>query len=177
MSGSERIRAFTALTPVLPAHEQDLADALGALPAGDRSPFARAGSVHFARFVVLDGWTTRVRSRRDRRQPLQHLLFTSTSNSPAEQHLEEVRVALGPLADDLWGQCVGYPGHRDPPRFRGYLLHNRLQINLAHVPYDATVPEVREALRLGQEHLALARRSMRLDDEALLADFCRTFPL
>lgn len=165
------MQAFSAITPVLPAHEQELRTTLEQLPVGGGSPFAGMASVHFARFVVLDGWRMRVRSQRSRQQPLPSLLFTSTCNSPPEEFVEELRIVLGPVNDQIWGRCVGYPGHHDPPRFRRYLLHNRVPVQLVHFAYDATVPEVRRALDLRRRHLALARSTRGTSDDHLLATF------
>ena len=170
------MHAFTALTAVLPAREDALAASLAALPEGDESPFARMPSTHFARFVVLDREATRPSRRHGSPPLLQHLLLTTTSNSPAAEHVEELRRCLGPLADAIWGQCVGYPGRADARRFRRYLLHNRLRVPLVYRAYDATVSQVREALDLRERHLALARTADLWDDEALQDQFRAAFP-
>lgn len=175
MTGSRTMRPFTALTAVLPAHEQHLAASLDALPAGDASPFARMASTHFARFVVLDRWATAAPGWRSSRPPLQHLLFTSTSNSPPDEHIEELRVCLGPWADEIWGQCVGYPGSASPRDFRRYLRHNRLRISLAYRAYAATVPEVRAGLDLRRRHAEFARAQQGRSDAELRTLFRREF--
>jgi hypothetical protein len=160
--GRRALRPFTAITPVVPGREGHLASCLAALPCGAASPF-----------VVLDPELTAPPDWRSHRPPLEHLLFTSTSNSPAAEHVEELRVCLGPLADDLWGQCVGYPGRSSPQRFRRYLLHNRLPAQLFYRAYDATVDDVRRALDLRRRHRAFAVRVQGADDEALRAAFLR----
>jgi hypothetical protein len=175
VTGSRTLRAFTALTAVLPAHEQHLAASLAALPTGDASPFARMASTHFARFVVLDRWTTAAPGWRSSRPPLQHLLFTSTSNSPPDEHVEELRVCLGPLADQTWGQCVGYPGSESPRLFRRYLLHNRLRVSLVYRAYAATVGDVRAGLDLRRRHAAFALAQQGWSDEELRARFRQEF--
>jgi hypothetical protein len=175
VTSSSRLQPFTALTAVLPAHEQHLADVLAALPSGDGSPFARMASTHFARFVVVDRWTTAPAGWRSARPPLQHLLFTSTSNSPPDEHVEELRVCLGPVADEVWGQCVGYPGSASPRLFRRYLLHNRLRVSLAYRAYAATVGEVRAGLDLRRRHAAFARDQQEWDDQELRVRFRQEF--
>ena len=168
---------LTVLTPVCPGEECALADSLARLPQGEDSPFRRVAETHFARWVVLSGMPWRVPGvpRKSRPLRMQYLLFTSTANRPAEDHVEDLRTGLRCHADAVWGHCVGYPGHDRAAEFRRYLLHNRLPVHRWSPAYDATVQEVRDALVLRRRHAELAMRMQRADDlelqKAFLAEF------
>jgi hypothetical protein len=106
---------------------------------------------------------------------MQYLLFISTANRPPEEHVEDLRTGLREYADMVWGHCIGYPGHGRAAEFHRYLLHNRLPDHRWWAAYDATVPEVRDALALRRRHAELAMRIQTRDDlelhEAFLAEF------
>jgi hypothetical protein len=168
---------LTVLTPVVPGEEHALEDSLARLSRDGDSPFSRVAETHFARWVVLAGAPWRVPGvpRRSRPLRMRYLLFTSTANRPAEEHVEDLRTGLGDDADAVWGHCVGYPGHERAADFHRYLLHNRLPAHRWFAAYDATVREVRDALVLRRRHAELAMRMQRADDlvlqKAFLAEF------
>jgi len=141
-------------------------------------PFARMSSTHFARWVILDRLGADIPGRRRRARPLrmQYLLFTSTAHSPIDEQIEELRLRLGPEADAVWGHCVGYPGHHRRVAFHHYLRHNSLPVPQQFDAYDATVPEVRAALKLRERHIAFADAVQKMDDAQLQLAFLRRFP-
>jgi hypothetical protein len=168
---------LTVLTPVVPGEEVALRDSLARLSKNGNSPFSRVAGTHFARCVLIAGapWRHRGVPRRTRPLRMQYLLFTSISNHRPEEHVENLRTGLGRDADEVWGHCVGYPGHDRPAEFRRYLLHNRLPVHRWFAAYDATVKEVRDALALRRQHTEFAMRTQRTDDlelqKAFLAEF------
>ena len=177
MSSTWPATPLTVLTPVVPGEERALRESLARLPQAGDSPFSRVAETHFARWVVLAGapWRYRDLPRRTRPLRLQYLLFTSTANRPAEEHVENLRTGLGSDADAVWGRCVGYPGHDRPDEFRRYLLRNRLPVHRWFAAYDATVQEVGDALDLRRRHTDFAMQVQGFDDldlqKAFLAEF------
>jgi hypothetical protein len=168
---------LTVLAPVRPGEEAELTAALDRMPRGEQSPFARLSSTHFARWVVVGEpgaefpgapWPAR-------RLRMRYLLFTSTFNGKVGSYLEELRVRLGAQADQVWGHCVGYPGHHDPVRFRRYLRHNSVPVHLWYAAYQATVPEVRTALDLRDRHIAFAQQAQGMCDKQLLQAYVAHF--
>jgi hypothetical protein len=158
------------LMPVIPGHEEPLAAALAALAAlsaGD-SPFALLESTHLLRYVVV-GEPPAVAGARPV-PPLRgrYLLCTAVSNSPVDDFVEELRARCGSEVDSVWTHCVAYPGSRQAPAFRRYLQHNRITTPQRFAAYDATVPQVRDALSLGVRHRALALRTQLVDDPQTL---------
>jgi hypothetical protein len=168
---------LSVLTPVQPGEERALADSLAGLRQAGDSPFSRVADTHFARWVVLSGtpWRFRGVPRRARPLRMQYLLFTSTANSPAERHVEDLRTGLRGDADAVWGHCIGYPGHERRAEFCRYLLHNRLPVHRWFAAYDATVREIQDALALRRRHANLAMRTQMAHDLELQKAFLDEF--
>jgi hypothetical protein len=165
------------LTPILPGEEAALSAQLTAMAEGE-DVFGRLSSTHFARWVVLDRLGADIPGRCRRTRPLRmhYLLFTCTANSSIDDQMEELRLRLGPEVDAVWGHCVGYPGHHRRVAFHRYLRHNSLPALQRFAAYDASVPEIRAALKLRDRHIAFARESQGLDDADLQQAFRRRFP-
>ena len=97
---------FCALAPL--ADEAAARDALG---AWEESPFARVGSVHFARFVLVPR-----PARQVARQPAEEaegtlLMFSAFFDGRTGPFLEAVCDLLPDEADAVWRCCAGWPGH------------------------------------------------------------------
>jgi hypothetical protein len=139
------IQVFAALTPVSPGHEPLLRAALRSRSAD--SPFARVPGTHFARWVVV----TKLPYDGPRQKPdllrSTYLLFSACfDGADLGAYLERLRVGLGSVADEVWGQCVGYGGESDLVR---YLTHNRIDPAVVFAEYPtATVAAVKDALAL-----------------------------
>lgn len=168
---------LTVLTPIRAGAEAALAAHLRTLPEGDESPFRRLPGVHFARLVVIDGLRNDYLGAPLPPSSLAagYLLFTSTFDGTVAEHLAELGIRLGGEADDIWGHCIGYPGHGTQQRFLDYFLRNRIRENRWHRAYDATVPEIRAALDLRRRHIRFALHARVLGEqelqEAFLAEF------
>jgi hypothetical protein len=163
------------LMPVTPGHEEALGAALAALSAGD-SPFAVLESTHLLRYVVVGEppaapGAPPVPPLRGR-----YLLCSAVSNSPVTHFVEELRCSCGVAVDSVWTHCVAYPGSRQPAAFHRYLQHNRVATPQTFAAYDATVPQVDQALALAEQHRGLAMRNQLVDDpEELLRSFLDEF--
>jgi hypothetical protein len=147
-------RALTVLTPV--KDEAALRAVLARLPEGGASPFARLPGTHFGRCVVLPG---------------PQLLFSATHDR-GDDYLEQIAEQMPAEADEIWGNCEGYPGAADRKAFIRYLDEHRVTTNLFVSAYpEATLAEVRQGLDLRQRLGDFAPRAQLLSPEELQAAF------
>jgi hypothetical protein len=147
-------RALTVLTPV--KDEAALRAALGRLPEGGASPFARLPGTHFGRCVVLPG---------------RQLLFSATHDR-GDNYLEQIATGMPGEADEIWGHCEGYPGAADREAFIRYLDEHRVTTNLFVSAYpQATLAEVLQGLDLRQRLGDFAPRAQFLSPDELQAAF------
>jgi hypothetical protein len=76
---------------------------------------------HFARLVIIPPRLT------DRGQPdpdrleTSYLLYTSDTWGSTYDHIEAIRTTLGETADQIWGNCPGYPGHTGAAMFHAWV--------------------------------------------------------
>ena len=79
-----------------------------------------------------------------------YLLFTSWFEGDISAYIRELRNSLetpsgedGPsLTDQIWGNCVAYPGCKDQTEFYAYLMLHRIKPHLIFGGYSDTVTEV-----------------------------------
>jgi hypothetical protein len=152
-------RALTVLTPV--KDEGSLRAALGRIPDEERSPLARLPGTHFGRWVVMpdlgDG---------------PQLLFSATHDKSDDDYLQQIAAHMADEADEIWGQCEGYPGAADRGAFVDYLKRHRVRTNLFVSAYPrATLDEVLEGLDLRRRLGDFAPRAQSMDPEQLRAEF------
>lgn len=169
MRGRRAARGISVLTPVERERTSEVRAALASLPTGQRSPFHRLDSCHFARFVIIDALPQGYSGAPWPDRPLQmdYVLFTCTCNSAPEDFFAELRCRLGKEADAVWGSCVGYPTSERPEAFVSWFRHNSLRVHLWFAAFDATVPEVRRALSLREKHIRFAVAHQADDAESL----------
>jgi hypothetical protein len=169
-------RSFSALTPIIFAHQKELISLLTSLPSGPAGPFGQLADTHFARFVVVDAFDV-VPPDSPRIGPLveRYLVYTSHFHGRVNGHLEALRLRAGPVVDEIWGHCIGYPGRWDRRRFTRYLRHNQVHSGLSFSGYSASPTEIKAALALREQHVgfALASQSMPAGErrQAFLATF------
>lgn len=166
---------LTVLTPVVPGHEQALTTRLAAIPGsadGSGSPFTRASTTHFARLVLIPQLVDQGPPQRPVVLRGQYLLYSSVFTAALADHLEDLRTALQPTTDEIWGHCVGYPGAADAVRFAAWFRHNQIDASLffAGNP-DADPGEIRAALALRKRLVGFVVDGQNLSDTALLARF------
>jgi hypothetical protein len=136
-----RVTELTLLTPIkqgfVPGTQPPIryADAIrGVLAAVDKVPrpngLDRIGTIHFARWVVIDDE--------------QKLLFTSNFDGTWEQYLRDFNVLFANYLDMIWSNCVGYPGAANYYEFCDWVRAHQVETQLffAAVP-DITVKDVK----------------------------------
>lgn len=118
--GADRLRAIFA--------QRKLAEA-----AGERSPIEQIESIHYARWVILDGGT--------------RLLFTSNFDGDLDGYLGEFAERdEGPL-NLIFGSCEGWPGARPVDSFIEYVRKYMVPAEYYYGAYPkSTVKEVKRAL-------------------------------
>jgi hypothetical protein len=158
---------------VRPGAEEALAERLERLRE-EESPFTRIPGVHFARWLLLPS------SRLDlpgspEGPPFRCALLFSATVDDDEAFLEDLRLGLGTVADDLWGCCVDYPGRLHRAQFRRWLADHRLPVHRPYAAYDAPVEQVRAALDLRARHIAFAASIRELEPGAWQGAFLEHF--
>jgi hypothetical protein len=170
--------ALTVLTPILDGHAQRLTEHLEGLPEGAGSPLARVPGTHLARWVVIDEVRFQGAGQRHRDAlGASRLLFTSNFDGDLDPYLEALRAALGEDADAVWGHCRGYPGHRDPAGFAGWLRAHALEASLFFAAYGGhTLEQVRANLEVRARLIEFALEAQGLGAADLKARFLERFP-
>jgi hypothetical protein len=146
---------LAAVLPVLDERTPTLRDAVEQLPTGTKSPFARIGSTHFARLVLIE----RFHGKED--EPLANLpaclFFAAEFDISVEGWLEAMCTLLPDDADRVFVSCAGYPGVDVPPLFARWMLRHRVRAGFSlHANPDATVGDAIRALALRERVIAFA---------------------
>jgi hypothetical protein len=159
---------LAALLPVLDGRKEELGEALAAMPAGQASPFARIGSTHFARLVLLDEFPG-VNGATLPDVPA-CLFFGAEFDIPVAGYLEALCALLPDEADAVFGTCAGYPGASVPPLVRGWMLRHRVKPGFSVLGNpQASVRQVVDSLRLRERIIAFAVETRMLAPAALKA--------
>jgi hypothetical protein len=146
---------LAALLPVLKGRETELRKALEAMPTGRASPFARIGSTHFARLVLLEEFPGR------NGEPLTAVpacvFFAAELDIPVAGYLEALCTLLPHDADAVFESCDGYPGTSVPALFADWMLRHRVCAGFSlHANPEASVRQVVESLRLRERIIGFA---------------------
>lgn len=169
--------ALTVMTPILRGHESALARHLDATPSGERSPLARVGGTHFARWVVMDNLVYEGGKQRRDRLRAGRLLFTSNFDGELGPYLEALRSGLGADADAIWGHCAGYPGYAGAVPFARYMRAHQIGSSMFFAAYgERTVEQVRSDLTLREHLMGFALGTQGMGPEQLQAAFREAFP-
>lgn len=140
---------ISVMCPILEGHHGILQDLFCALNRSDeQSPLARVTNTHMARWSLVEPLPYKNKGR-----PIDdvwYLLFTSWYGGHTSAYIQALQLALGDLADDIWSNCIGYPGRRDIAEFERYLIRHRIKPHMTFGGYPDSVTEVRASLQLGR---------------------------
>jgi Dyp-type peroxidase family len=205
MPRTTRIRTITILAPVPEGSLAQLSQRLRLL-SGRPSPFAAVPSTHFARLAVLARgnfhpqprpqgmrWPARLldviahagRAQRPDPPSRSYLLFSASydgvpraDNAEGQaEYVEQLRLRLREMADQVWGLCSEYPGWSDQVAFRDFFAARSLPARYVFPASDEepTVGRIKNALQLRQQVIDLAVDAADLGDDELVRRLRKTF--
>jgi hypothetical protein len=152
LTARRRVDSFTAALPLAPGGAERVADAVARHP----DLFAAVSGTHFARLAHLAlPPAERVGAGPDPGR----LLVAAFVDGRGRDYPGRLIAALGPVADEVFGGCDGYPGAAAPEAAAAWLARHRLGATL-FVPCRSVMP-------VASVRRALARRERVLD---LVAD-------
>ncbi len=173
---SGKAYSLTVMAPIVSGRVSELVNYLDDLGSGDRSPLARVGSTHFARWVVMDEPVFEGGRQRHDSWSAPRLLFTSNFDGPRDPYLERLRVGLGEDADNVWGHCKGYPGHGDATAFAEWIRNHQVDSSLFYAAYgEQSVEEVLADLDIRHRLTVFAAQNQGASPAELKARFIAEF--
>jgi hypothetical protein len=138
----------TIVTPIHRGRDQEVRDLLRDRIHKDR--FRALTRLHFASFSVIDN-----HSDGDGDSPFEpHLVFEASFDGSREDFVDELVLLLGPLLDEIYAHCVGYPDHATtlPQPVKNYLHHHDCGADALYVATPGrTVDQITQERRLRQE--------------------------
>lgn len=169
-------RALSVLCPIHPERLESLEATLAALPLGERSPLARVGTTHFARWVVIRQLVYEGDGQKPDTLSCPHLLFTSNFDGPLDRYLDALARLSLPEAHAIWSHCIGSPREEAPRQLIDYLLRHTIDTTMFYSAYPkTTVAQIRESLALRRRFGDFVTRSQALDPSALMRAFRSAF--
>lgn len=106
------VNPFTLLAPVDPSAADALFERLRGWPA-EGGPLSALTDTHYARLVRVPHDLKDLGQSPPDDVGVPYLLYTSNHSGSAPDHIGRLRGQLGPVADQIWEHCPGYPGHDD----------------------------------------------------------------
>jgi hypothetical protein len=173
-------QAFALMTasPVLAGRVPALRTYLSRLPTGEKSPLARMGTTHFARWLVIDDLVYQGPPQVRDHLKSSYLIFVTNFDGPLGSYLDAIARLMPVEADAIWGHCVDYPGVADPTAFAGFVHRNQIDTTFFFSAYpDASVAQVRDSLRACKRFTDFAVSAQGMDPAALRREFIARFPV
>jgi hypothetical protein len=128
-----KISALTAITKILPGHADGLRKTLQTLTANNGGLISSLGTIHIVRWVIFDNDT--------------RLLFATNFDGDVEDYMRDFAERAPAGIDAIWSHCEGYPGARDYPKLRDYILGSAIETTGYYCAYpNATVADINKAL-------------------------------
>ncbi|HKS48269.1 MAG TPA: hypothetical protein VJT49_24795 [Amycolatopsis sp.] len=128
---------FMVVGDVIPGHEEALRQTLERHMTGPRTQQAinQIGTLHEARFVLLDGDT--------------RLVFASSFDGPWDVYIDDFATTdIGRNFDDTWQHVQGYPGVKSPNVKEWFKERTVVAGNFVRACPEPTVKQVWKALAL-----------------------------
>jgi hypothetical protein len=128
---------FTSIAKIKLGRADQIRQVLQALGQTiNESPIAMIGTIHFARWVLIDNDT--------------RLLFASHYDGTWDAYMEAFSTHTADALDAVLGHCVGYPkgGARNVEAFKRYMHEIEIKELLVFSSYpDASVKDIQRSLR------------------------------
>ena len=152
---SGNVYGLTILSPIIDdpraevSHDCAIRDYLASLPRDHRSPFAKLGSTHLARMVVMDDVIFVGAPAREEHLQSKYLVFESNFDGDLDTYLRRMAEDIPTEVDAVWRHCIGYPGVRDAAAFAAYMKKCQLETTFYFADVnDKTVGQTLHALRV-----------------------------
>src|SRR3954470_9728839 len=137
--------AITTIVGIKPGQVGHLRAVLAQFAApGPASPIQLIGTIHFARWVIIDNDT--------------RLLFISNFDGTWDDYIDEFIEKAADGLNAIWSHCDDFPagGSRDREAFKAYIRKYEYQPDVFYSAYpDASVKDIHKALRVRQKFEAL----------------------
>jgi len=128
-----KISALTAITKILPGQAPALRQTLQGLTAANGGKIASLGTIHIVRWVIFDDDT--------------RLFFATNFDGDVEDYMRDFAERAPEGIDAIWGHCEGYPGARDYPKLRDYILGSAIETTGYYCAYpNSTVADINKAM-------------------------------
>jgi hypothetical protein len=153
----DRLGQMTGLNVAAPLRvgaDGDVREAIEAIRDDAGSPFARLGTVHFARWVLIE---------QAPREDVTTLWFSATFDGTRERFISGLARHMPDELDAVFAHCVDWPGARERDAFERWVLARRVAVTYFLSAYpDATLPQITRALarRRALAELAVDARGM-----------------
>ena len=168
---------LTVLTPIEIGSEAILRAYIEGMPEDEKSPFAQLPGTHFVRLVIID--QLKYQGEPQDRDTLhsEYLLFESNFDThDLDGYLTAMCRNLPEIVNQIWGRCAMFPGTADEAAFLTYMKHNQVPVTFFYTAYpDATLEDVRSALRFREQFTRFAVDSQGLEAGALQERFRAAF--
>ena len=163
------VAQLSMLSAIRDGHEDRLRAAIARIPRGDASPFASVAGTHNGRWVVVNTAATESATLRAGGLDAPLLMCSAVIDREPAEWVGDLLTVLGPLADDIWSHCPGWPtDHVDRVE---HLLALATPSSLDFATWDEPVERIRTALCLRSRIAAFAVRTQRFAPDALLEAF------
>lgn len=101
---------LTLVTPILPERHEELYPFLkqikNELKEGKHEVLENIGTIHFARWIVIDD---RTETGEPSPEKIAKLVFSSNFDGTADKHIQDLCTTAGTLIDKIYECCIGYP--------------------------------------------------------------------
>jgi hypothetical protein len=167
---SGQLYGLTILSPIKRgyikgvAHDLDIRKYLSHMPNGEHSPFAKVSGTHFARLVVMDDVVFMGSPSREEHLKSPYLVFTADFDGGLDGYLESMAHEIHPVLDEIWSNCVGYPGAADAGKFTKYMKQCQVTTTFYFADVnDKTLGQTLKALQIKSELAAFVAQNQGQD--------------
>jgi hypothetical protein len=158
-----QLSGLNVAAPVRAGADAQLQAAIAAVPNGPASPFARLGTVHFARWVLLPDKP---------RAGVTTVWFSATFDGTLDRFVSGLARKMPAELDAVFAFCVDWPGARDRDALERWIRARRIGVSYFLSAYpDATVGQIERALARRRALVELAVEAPHMDAAALHAAF------
>jgi hypothetical protein len=149
--------------PVRAGADASLLAAIAKLPGAAKSPFARLGTVHFARWVLLP----------DAPRPgVTTLWFSATFDGTLDRFVSGLARQMPAELDSVFEHCIDWRGARDRDALERWVRARRVPISYFLSAYpEATLVQITRALARHRALVELAIEAPHMQPARLHAEF------